>query len=925
VSLLGIILLPLLVGTIATPLAARAGRSASAWTAAIVAGASLALTLSLAPRVFAGEPVAATWQWLPSAGLSISLRLDGLALLFCLLILGVGLLIILYARYYLSDSDPIGRFYAFLMLFMAAMLGVALSDNLLLFAVFWELTSLASFLLIGYWHEEQDARRGARMALAVTGGGGLAMLAGFILLGQIAGTYEISDMIGRRADIQSHALFPVALVLVLLGAFTKSAQFPFHFWLPEAMAAPTPVSAYLHSATMVKAGVFLVARLYPVIGDNLLFEFLVVGAGLVTMVYAAFVAMFQHDLKGLLAYSTVSNLGLIMFLLGLDTPLSAVAAVFHVVNHATFKASLFMAAGIIDHECGTRDMRRINGLAKYMPYTATLAIVAALAMAGVPLLNGFLSKEMFFAETVDIRGLPVLGAIAPYAATLGAAFSVAYSVRFIHDVFFNGEPRDLPRTPHEPPRWMKVPVEVLVLVCVAVGLAPSFTVQPLVDLAAASVLAGKPPLHTLAIWHGLNLPLAMSFTATVAGILLYAYLQRDYGLHKHTPPTLSGKRIFEEILAAVLEGASRLTAGLANGSLQRYVGLVVLAAVMVGVAAFAGHGYSTGTRALLPAGPLDFAGWLLACIAAVAAVVVHRARVLGVIMVGVVGLVVSLAFIRLSAPDLALTQLSVEIVSTVLLLMGLALLPWRSPAESTRGRRWRDAGLAAAAGSGVTALAWAMMTRPLEPISWYFLEKSLPEGGGTNVVNVILVDFRGFDTLGEITVLGIAAMGVAALLDGMRAMRPSAAPDGRPWSTDAFPLMLQGVARMLLPFALLVSVYIFLRGHNLPGGGFIAGLVTSIALVMQYMALGLAETEARLRLRFDRMIGIGLLVAIGTGLASFAFDAPFLTSAHGHPRVPLLGEIPLASAALFDLGVYLGVVGATLLTLVTLGHATRRA
>ncbi len=923
-SLLGIILLPLLLGPVAALAAARAGRSASAWAVAAVAASSLAIVAAEAPAVFAGETVAAAWPWLPSAGLSVSLRLDGLALLFCLLILGVGLLIILYARYYLSDDDPIGRFYAFLMLFMAAMLGVALSDNLLLFAVFWELTSLSSFLLIGYWHTDQGARRGARMALAITGGGGLAMLAGFVLLGQIAGTYEISALVAHRADIQTHALFPAALVLVLLGAFTKSAQFPFHFWLPEAMAAPTPVSAYLHSATMVKAGIFLVARLYPVIGDNALFEYLVAGAGLTTMVYGAFVAMFQHDLKGLLAFSTVSNLGLIMFLLGLDSPLSAVAAVFHVINHATFKASLFMAAGIIDHECGTRDMRRINGLARYMPYTAALAIVASLAMAGVPLLNGFLSKEMFFGETLKVRDLAVLGAIAPYAATLGAAFSVAYSVRFIHDVFFNGEPRDLPRTPHEPPRWMKVPVEVLVVLCIAVGLVPALTVQPLVDLAAASVLAAAPPVHTLAIWHGLNLPLLMSFVATVAGVVLYAYLQRGYGLHEHLPAAVSGKRIFEEFVAALLEGASRLTGALASGSLQRYAALVVLAAVVVGIAAFTGYGYATGARATLPAAPLDFAGWLLACAAAIAAVVLHRFRVLGVIMVGVVGLVVSLAFIRLSAPDLALTQLSVEIVSTVLLLMGLALLPQRSPAESTRGRRWRDAALATVAGGGVAALAWAMMTRPLDSISWYFVDRSVPEGGGTNVVNVILVDFRGFDTMGEITVLGIAAMGVAALLDGMRAMRPTAAHDGRAWSPEAFPLMLQVVARWLLPFALLVSAYIFLRGHNLPGGGFIAGLVTSIALVMQYMSRGLAETEARVRLRFDRLIGAGLLVALGTGVASFAFHAPFLTSAHGHPRVPLLGEIPLASAALFDLGVYLGVVGATLLTIVTLGHATRR-
>ena len=359
--------------------------------------------------MFAGESPRASWPWVPDLGLDLALRLDGLALLFALLILAIGLLVILYAHYYLSEEDPAGRFFGLLMLFMAAMLGVVLADNLLLLVVFWELTSVTSFLLVGYWSGRADARQGARMALAVTGAGGLALLAGCLILGAIAGTYEISALAAARERVQADPLFPVALVLMLVGAFTKSAQFPFHFWLPEAMAAPTPVSAYLHSATMVKAGIFLLLRLYPVLGGNALFEYVVVTVGLVTIVFGAYVAIFKHDLKGLLAYSTISHLGLIMFLIGLDSPLSSVAAVFHVINHATFKASLFMAAGIIDHESGTRDMRRINGLWKYMPHTATLAIVAAAAMAGVPLLNGFLSKEMFFAEALDLRDLGLLG------------------------------------------------------------------------------------------------------------------------------------------------------------------------------------------------------------------------------------------------------------------------------------------------------------------------------------------------------------------------------------------------------------------------------------------------------------------------------------------------------------------------------------
>ncbi|MAB99040.1 MAG: cation:proton antiporter, partial [Pseudomonadaceae bacterium] len=447
-----IIALPFL-GVILPLLAERLGRSACAVATAIAPLIALVMLLSEQSRVFSGEILRAKVQWLPELGLNLSLRLDGLGFLFALLILGIGLLVILYARYYLSKKEPMGRFFAFLLLFMGAMLGVVLSENLLLMMVFWELTSLSSFLLISYWNNRSDARRGARMALTITGGGGLALLAGVLLLGHIAGSFELSQVLAAGYAIRAHELYPVALILILLGVFTKSAQFPFHFWLPHAMAAPTPVSAYLHSATMVKAGVFLLARLYPVLAGTDWWFYIVTFTGLTTMLVGACMALFQHDLKGLLAYSTISHLGLITMLFGLDTRLGAVAGIFHIINHATFKASLFMAAGIIDHETGSRDMRRINGMWKYMPHTAMLAMVAALAMAGVPLLNGFLSKEMFFSQTLNQHKLGSFDWAVPALATLAAVFSVAYSLRFIHDVFFNGEPINLPKyPPHEPPR-----------------------------------------------------------------------------------------------------------------------------------------------------------------------------------------------------------------------------------------------------------------------------------------------------------------------------------------------------------------------------------------------------------------------------------------------------------------------------------------
>jgi multicomponent K+:H+ antiporter subunit A len=906
--------LPLVAGTALAVVAGRRSGVAAAWALGAVTAAALALVLLALPGVLAGEAVVASWPWVPELGLDVSLRLDGLAALFALLILAIGLLVILYARYYLADTDPPGRFYGQLALFMAAMLGVALADNLLLLAVFWELTSVASFLLIGYWHHRADARQGARMALAVTATGGLAMLAGFLLIGQIAGTYEISALAGLHDRIVADPRYPVALVLVLLGAFTKSAQFPFHFWLPEAMAAPTPVSAYLHSATMVKAGVFLLARLYPVLGGTPLFVYIVATVGLVTFVFGAYVAVFKHDLKGLLAYSTISHLGLITFLIGLDSPLSSVAAVFHIVNHATFKASLFMAAGIVDHECGTRDMRRINGLWKYMPYTATLAMVAAAAMAGVPLLNGFLSKEMFFAEALDLRGFGLLGALAPGVVLAGGAFGVAYSARFVHDVFFNGEPRDLPRTPHEPPRFMKVPVEILAVVCLAVGVLPALTVAPLVAAAARSVLGGALPEYSLAIWHGFTAPLALSVLASAGGAAMYWALQRKYNLHLHVPSGWTARLLFHRVMDAAVTASARVTRALENGSLQRSLVCLFAVALALGATPLLGSGIPAGGRPLTPLTPVGVVAAIVLAGAALGCAVFHRHRLVAVVLVGVVGLVVSAAFLQFSAPDLALTQLAVEVVTTVLLLMALAALPPTSPAESSSLRKARDWLLAGGFGLGAGFVALAAMTRPLETISWYFLEKSVPLGGGANVVNVILVDFRGYDTLGELSVLAIAALGAGALMTGLRLAQPGGAPQA------GAPLLLRVAARWLLPLALLVSIFLFIRGHNAPGGGFVAGLVTAVALLMQHMAGG----GGRRRLDYARIAGAGLLVAGAAGAGAWFLGKPFLTSAHGAPVLPVLGEVPLASAMLFDLGVYLAVVGATMLTLVAEADATRR-
>jgi multicomponent K+:H+ antiporter subunit A len=936
--LLLIILLPLLAGTVLTGWSgawpSASYRARTAWLAAAVTASSFALLLQLAPAVMRGDVQHAFLPWVPEIGLNLGLRLDGLSLMFALLITGIGLLIILYAHFYLGKDDPVGKFFSTLMLFMAAMLGIALSDNLLLMIVFWELTSISSFLLVGYWNHREDARSGARMALAVTGGGGLALLGGFVLLGQIAGTYELSQMLGQGARIQADVRYPAALLLILLGCFTKSAQFPFHFWLPQAMAAPTPVSAYLHSATMVKAGIFLLAVLTPVIGGTALFAGLVAGTGLVTMVFAAFIAIFKHDLKALLAYSTISHLGLIVFLIGLGSPLAAVAAMFHILNHASFKGALFMIAGIVDHETGTRDMRLLSGLRHLMPWTATLAMVTAAAMAGVPLFNGFLSKEMFLTETVTFAQAGGWRWLVPALATLGALFSVAYSVRLVHGIFFGAPATGMPHAhPHEPPLGMKAPVILLAVICVAVGLLPALLLEPIVLVAATAMLGSAPPEYHLALWHSLNLPLLLSVLALAGGTALYFMLTRGGRLQHLNSENwfglLTGLRLFTQGTDKLLRFAGLLTSRVENTSLQRYIAWMLMATLVVAAVPLWGGHPGTGTRTLLPVSLPALVVWALLLLSCAWLVLHHHARFLSVLVIGVVGLAVALAFVGFSAPDLALTQLTVEVVSTVLLLMGLALLPQQTPQESSRGRHIRDAALAVLGGVGIAWLAWVMLTRDHDSIAWYFLNQSAVAGGGTNVVNVILVDFRGYDTFGEITVLGIAAIGVLALMDGMRTRRPGMDAEGRPWTFTSQPLMLKVAARVVLPLALVVTLYIFMRGHNLPGGGFIAGLITAVALVLQYMAMGQSRAEAVLRAdgasRFVRWIGFGLGIAGLTGVGAFIFGQPFLSSAHGHPHLPLLGDVPLASAALFDLGVYITVVGSTLLTLSTLGTVTRES
>ncbi|KQO64148.1 monovalent cation/H+ antiporter subunit A [Methylobacterium sp. Leaf88] len=928
--------------------------------AATLAGSTLVACLAciglLYPMVSApGGSLVWAVDWLPTLGVQFVLRLDGLAWLFAVLVLGIGALVVLYARYYMAAEDPVPRLFSYLLAFVGAMLGIVLSGNLIQLVVFWELTSIVSFLLIGYWTDNASARDGARMALTITAGGGLCLFVGMVLIGQIVGSYDLAVVLASGDTIRSSPLYLPALVLVLAGALTKSAQFPFHIWLPRAMAAPTPISAYLHSATMVKAGIFLMIRFWPVLAGTETWYWIVGTAGMATMLVGAWSAIFQHDLKGLLAYSTISHLGLITLLLGLDSPLAVVAAIFHTVNHATFKASLFMAAGIIDHETGTRDMRRLSGLWRAMPYTATLAMVAAAAMAGVPLLNGFLSKEMFLAEAVDNAGEHGLNLALPILATLASAFTMLYSVRFIRQTFFGPAPHDLPQVPHEPVRWMRIPIELFVLVCIAIGLVPNLTIGPALAGAVRSVLGARTPDYDLAIWHGFNAPLALSVVALVGGVALYGVFGRRINANPRGGPwlmdRLDGGRLFERAMTGLVTGARRLEGHLGSERLQVQLRILFLTVLLAAMLAGAVRGldlFAPGRATTFD--PAFALMWLVGAACAVGAA--ERAkyhRLSAAIFVGGAGLVSSLTFLWLSAPDLAVTQILVEIVTTVMLLLGLRWLPKRDAAipapasEAARARRRRivDLCIAAFAGLGLAGLAYAVMTRPaVDGIARWFVEEAYPQAGGRNVVNVLLVDFRAFDTLGEICVLGIVGLTVFALL---RRFRPASDSLGRPKqqvSHDAYDAARAGrspgdtaadallvprvVMTWLFPFIVLLALHLFLRGHDLPGGGFAGGIALTIAFVLQYMAQGAEWVEERLRIRPIAWIGVGLLVAVLAGAGSWLFGRPFLTASFAYWEPPLLGKVPVASALVFDLGIMVLVVGASALMLVALAHQSVR-
>ena len=764
--------LSIFAGAALAPLLVRLFGRASGWVLSLLPLGVFAYFARQWPRVTHGEPLRQTHQWVPSLDIPLSFYLDGLSLLFALLVTGIGTLIVVYAGAYLAHHDQLGRFYVQLFSFMGAMLGLVVADNVFLFFVFFELTSLASYLLIGFYHTEEESRRAARKALVVTGGGGLALLAGLVLLGEVAGTWEFSQMLALGATVQGHPYYLAIFVLVCAGAFTKSAQFPFHFWLPAAMAGPTPVSAYLHSATMVKAGVFLLARLHPVLGGTTLWTGTLGIVGGFTMLMSAWLALRYTDLKQILAYTTVMVLGLLTMLLGIGTKTAIKAMVTFTVVHALYKGGLFMMAGSIDHETGTRDLLELGGLRGAMPWTMAGGVATGLSMAGLPPLFGFIGKEVTYEAALHagtwaplILGVSVLA----NAALVGSGLLVGLQP-------FLGEVKGaFTREPHEAPIGMWVGPLILGVLGLAFGVYPAFIDHSLLQAARAGILQDSYELH-LALWHGFNTALMASLVTFALGFSIYAYWSglRATGFMKGLG-TLFGQgpaKVFERGLYGTVRASHALTRLVQNGRFRWYLFATFLAIfVLVGGGLLA----SESTLAISSVGGVTYYEAALAGLIVLAAGVAVRThdRFVAILALSVGGYGVALIYLLFGAPDLAMTQFAVETLTLILLVIVIVHLPGIQ-GEEPIGVRLRDGLVALGCGALLTTIMSVIIRSPLDmEVSDYLSSRSYTEAEGHNIVNVILVDFRGLDTMGEITVLAIAAIGVYVLMRMPRQRTPA--------------------------------------------------------------------------------------------------------------------------------------------------------
>ena len=950
-------LLPWLVGRIG----ARAF-----YVGALLPIAAFAHTAIQTPAVLAGDIPFESFDWIPPLGIELSMRLDTLSWVMALIVTGVGALVMLYCRWYFrGKAEGVGQFSAVLLAFAGAMYGLVVTDDLVVLVMFWELTSVLSYLLIGFYNRRGASRRAALQALLVTSLGGLVMLIGVVLMVVDTGTSSISQILDAAP---TGPVVDAALVLILVGALSKSAIFPFHFWLPGAMAAPTPVSAYLHAAAMVKAGIYLIALFAPVFAGSPLWRPIVVGLGAFTMLLGGLQALRESDLKRILAFGTVSQLGLLTVVLGYGTQDAALAGLALLISHALFKSALFLVVGVIDRQLSTRDIGELSGVGRQAPVMATFSIIAVASMVGVIPTIGFVAKEgLLTAFLHEAEGGAVWGIVGLVGIVLGSVLTAAYGIRFVWGAFWtkksNGVAVERTEWPDPPLGFLGAPVLLSGLTIVAGFAAPLLDVvlAPYAELAPAStpgVAAPESPAH-LVLWHGFEPALWVSLGTIVVGAGLF-WLTTSKGWTRRMLPFTA-----TDVYNGALRGIARLsvvtTSFTQRGSLPVYVGTIFVVFVAAeGTALLAGSDWQAQLDAYqtpmqLVVAPIMIAAGLVAVRA--------QKRYTGVVLVSVTGLGMVLLFATSGAPDLALTQILVETVTLVAFALVLRRIPSRMGEHNASV--WPVARAVLAAAVGVTMAFVAIVAtaaRSVKPISESFPDLAYELGHGKNVVNVALVDLRGWDTMGELSVLILAATGVASLVfvthradtlsRSTAPLPPSAARTRRPlveteegvrprgeasgtqrmaWLVggqrvrpENRSILLEVIVRILFHSIIIVSLYVLFAGHNLPGGGFAGGLIAGMALVMRYVAGGRYELGAAAPTDAGRLLGVGMSIAVACAIVPLLFGAPPLTSFFFEATLPVLGHVEFVTSTLFDIGVYLVVIGLVLDVLRSLGAEVDR-
>jgi multicomponent K+:H+ antiporter subunit A len=918
------------------------------WILAFFPAAAFGIIAWLTSRIPISNALTFQIDWIPSLGLSISLYLDGLSALFALLVTGIGALVVIYTGYYFQDDPTCWRFQAYLLGFMTAMLGLVMAGDLITLFIFWEVTSIISFLLIAYKYKGEEARKGAFKALFVTAGGGIAMLAGFLFLGDIAGGMDFATLQTSGEALRNSPYYPIFLGLIAFGAFTKSAQAPAHIWLPQAMSAPTPASAYLHSATMVKAGIYLLARLNPSLGFTDLWFYLLTSVGLITILTGAYLGLKQNDLKALLAYSTISQLGVFVTLIGQDTEIAFKALVIGVTAHALYKSALFLIAGIVDHETGTRDLRRLGGLRRLMPITTGIAVIAGLSMAGLPPLFGFLAKETLLTTAIHPSLPPFIGFIFPWVTVIAGAFIFVQAGLFVYGTFL-GKPADPshPASGHDPSPGMWLMPAIPAVISLAIGLMPEpqFLASFLASAAAGSF--GDKVKVSLAIWTGISVPLFLSIVAVGLGLGLFIFRRQIRPMLQAFVPSLTFNDLYDWVIRGI-DHLARMATQLQNGRLRFYLSIMLVSLA--------------GLFLIFRALPLNFLQsqilqppitynlpellriftLLLAVLSALITVFIRR-DLPAILAMGISGLAVAVWFALEPAPDVALVQIIVDLLATVILVLNLARLP-RAQREKARELTFRqsrlsllrDGLIALGCGSVVGILVYvSLSTRPhTSLISPFFAENAKPLTGAKDIVGAILVDFRGFDTLFEIVVFASAGLGIHTLLHyAERKAGDHEEAEPTPLAAGKHPVtgigglptspLLHLLAYALMPLALLLAAIQMIYGHDQPGDGFTAGVFVSLAVGFWYVIFGYKSTKNQLPwLRSGYLIAAGVLLGLANGLVSALLGANYLAPVdYGKLLgIPLPEGFYLSSSFFFEVAICITVLGSATYILDNLGR-----